>query len=111
MILNFLRASGLHVLKPRQVGAEGSRGVGARQARRGIGGEIQSRSISSSMGEVRLEGHRPVSRLTKIDTGMGSVTIDLSQAEFDDYDVEIVVPHPHGGISPSWFPAASRSGR
>ena len=94
--MNFLRASGLHVLKPRQVGAEGSRGVGARQARRGIGGEIQSRSISSSMGEVRLEGHRPVSRLTKIDTGMGSVTIDLSQAEFDDWDIEVVV-HTHMG--------------
>ena len=52
--------------------------------------------ISTSMGEVRLEGHWQVSRLTRIDTGMGSVTIDLSQAEFDDWDVEIVV-HTHMG--------------
>ena len=52
--------------------------------------------ISTSMGEVRLEGRWQVSRLTKIDTGMGSVTIDLSQAEFDDWDVEIVV-HTHMG--------------
>ena len=48
------------------------------------------------MGEVRLEGRWQVSRLTKIDTGMGSVTIDLSQAEFDDWDVEIIV-HTHMG--------------
>jgi hypothetical protein len=48
------------------------------------------------MGEVRLEGRWQVSRLTKIDTRMGSVTIDLSQAEFDDWDVEIVV-HTHMG--------------
>ena len=52
--------------------------------------------ISTSMGEVRLEGRWQVSRLTKIDTGMGSVTIDLSQAEFDAWDVEIVV-HTHMG--------------
>jgi len=52
--------------------------------------------ISTSMGEVRLEGRWQVSRLTKIDTRMGSVTIDLSQAEFDDWDVEIVV-HTHMG--------------
>jgi hypothetical protein len=52
--------------------------------------------ISTSMGEVRLEGRWQVSRLTKIDVGMGSVTIDLSQAEFDDWDVEIVA-HTHMG--------------
>jgi hypothetical protein len=52
--------------------------------------------ISTSMGEVRLEGRWQVSRLTKIDTGMGGVTIDLGQAEFDDWDVEIVV-HTHMG--------------
>lgn len=52
--------------------------------------------ISTSMGEVRLEGQWQVSRLTTIDTGMGDVTIDLSQAEFDDLDVEIVV-HTHMG--------------
>ena len=52
--------------------------------------------IAASMGEVRLEGRWQVSRLTKIETGMGSVTIDLSQAEFDDWEVEIVV-HVHMG--------------
>ena len=52
--------------------------------------------IATSMGEVRLEGRWQVSRLTKIDTGMGGVTIDLTQAEFDDRDVEIVV-HTHMG--------------
>jgi Cell wall-active antibiotics response 4TMS YvqF len=55
--------------------------------------------ISTSMGEVRLEGRWQVSRLTKIDTGMGSVTIDLSQAEFDDPDVEIVVHTRMGEIT------------
>jgi Cell wall-active antibiotics response 4TMS YvqF len=52
--------------------------------------------ISTSMGEVRLAGRWQVSRLTTIDTGMGDVTIDLSQAEFDDWDVEIVA-HTHMG--------------
>jgi hypothetical protein len=52
--------------------------------------------IATSMGEVCLEGRWQVSRLTKIDTGMGGVTIDLTQAEFDDRDVEIVV-HTHMG--------------
>lgn len=62
--------------------------------------------ISTSMGEVRLEGRWQVSRLTKIDTGMGSVTIDLSQAEFDDWDVEIVAHTRMGEITlivPSGF--------
>jgi len=36
IILNFLRASGKRILEPRQVGAECSRGAGARQARRGL---------------------------------------------------------------------------
>ncbi len=52
--------------------------------------------ITTSMGEVRLEGRWQVSRLTKIQTGMGAVIIDLSEAEFDDWDVEIVV-HAHMG--------------
>ena len=55
--------------------------------------------ISTSMGDVRLEGRWQVSRLTRIDTGMGSVTIDLSQAEFDDWDVEIVVHTRMGAIT------------
>jgi cell wall-active antibiotic response 4TMS protein YvqF len=55
--------------------------------------------ISTSMGEVRLKGRWQVSRLTKIDTGMGSVTIDLSQAEFDHWDVEIIVHTQMGTIT------------
>jgi len=55
--------------------------------------------ISTSMGDVRLEGRWQVSRLTKIDTGMGNVTIDLSQAEFDDWDVKIVVRTGMGTIT------------
>jgi len=55
--------------------------------------------ISTSMGDVRLEGRWQVSRLTKIDTGMGNVTIDLSQAEFDDRDVKIVVHTGMGKIT------------
>lgn len=52
--------------------------------------------ISTSMGEVRLEGRWQVGRLTKISTRMGSVMIDLTEAEFDDWDVEIIV-HVHMG--------------
>lgn len=55
--------------------------------------------ISTSMGEVRLEGRWQVSRLTKIRTGMGAVTIDLSEAEFDDWDVEIIVHTAMGSIT------------
>jgi hypothetical protein len=55
--------------------------------------------ISTSMGDVRLEGRWQVSRLTKIDTGMGNVTIDLSQAEFDDWDVKVVVRTGMGTIT------------
>ena len=54
--------------------------------------------ISSSMGEVRLEDRWQVSRLTKITTEMGSVTIDLTAAEFDAPDVEIVVHTSMGSI-------------
>jgi hypothetical protein len=57
---------------------------------------LEPLEISTSMGEVRLEGRWQVSRLTKIDTGMGGVTIDLSQAEFDDWDIEIAA-HTHMG--------------
>ncbi len=55
--------------------------------------------IATSMGEVRLEGRWQVSRLTTIGTGMGAVTIDLSQAEFDDWDVEIVARTHMGDIT------------
>jgi len=50
------------------------------------------------MGEVRLEGRWQVGRLTKITCGMGSVMIDLTDAEFDDWDVEIIVQLHMGQI-------------
>ena len=52
--------------------------------------------ISNSMGEVRLEGRWQVARLNTISTHMGSVIIDLTEAEFDDWDVEIIA-HVHMG--------------
>jgi cell wall-active antibiotic response 4TMS protein YvqF len=55
--------------------------------------------ISTSMGEVRLEGRWQVGSLTKIDTGMGDVTIDLTEAEFDDWDVKIVVNVGMGSVT------------
>jgi hypothetical protein len=54
--------------------------------------------ISTSMGEVHLKGRWQVGRLTKIDTGMGDVTIDLTEAEFDDWDVKIVVNVGMGSV-------------
>jgi hypothetical protein len=55
--------------------------------------------IATSMGEVRLEGRWQVGRLTKIDTGMGAVTVDLTEAEFDDWEVEIAVHTRMGAIT------------
>ena len=55
--------------------------------------------ISSQMGDVRLKGRWQVGRLTKISTGMGSVTIDLTEAEFDEWDVQIVVDTGMGSIT------------
>ena len=55
--------------------------------------------ISASMNAVRLEGCWQVSRLTKILTDMGSVTIDLSEAQFDAWEVEIVVHTSMGSIT------------
>jgi hypothetical protein len=55
--------------------------------------------ISTSMGEIRLEGRWQVGSLTKIDTGMGDVTIDLTEAEFDDWDVRIVVNVGMGSVT------------
>jgi Cell wall-active antibiotics response 4TMS YvqF len=55
--------------------------------------------ISTPMGEVRLEGRWQVGRLTTIRAGMATVTIDLTEAEFDDWDVEIVVHATMGEIT------------
>jgi hypothetical protein len=55
--------------------------------------------IATSMGEIRLKGRWQVGRLTKISSGAGMVTIDLTEAEFDDWDVEIVVHTKMGSIT------------
>jgi hypothetical protein len=55
--------------------------------------------IATSMGEVRLDGRWQVGRLTKIETGMGAVIVDLTEAEFDDWDVEIVVHTRMGAVT------------
>jgi hypothetical protein len=55
--------------------------------------------ISTAMGELRLEGRWQVGRLTKINALLGAVTIDLSEAEFDDWEVEIVVHTTVGTIT------------
>jgi hypothetical protein len=55
--------------------------------------------ISTSTSAVRLKGRWQVGRLTKIDTGLGDVTIDLTEAEFDDWDVKIVVRINMGSIT------------
>lgn len=55
--------------------------------------------ISTSMNDVRLKGRWQLGRLTKISTGMGAVTIDLTEAEFDDWDVKIIVDTGMGSIT------------
>jgi hypothetical protein len=55
--------------------------------------------ITTSMGEVRLKGRWQVGRLTRIETRTGMVTIDLTEAEFDDLNVEIVVHTTMGWIT------------
>jgi hypothetical protein len=57
----------------------------------------QPLQITTHMGEIRLDGRWQVGHLTTIDTDMGSVIVDLTEAEFDDWDVEIVV-HTHMGM-------------
>ena len=54
--------------------------------------------ITTPMSEVRLEGRWQVGRHTTVETGMGSVTIDLTEAEFDDWEVEIGVRTTMGSI-------------
>jgi hypothetical protein len=55
--------------------------------------------ISTGMGEVRLAGRWQVSRVNTINVGVGTVTIDLTAAEFDDWDVDIVVHAAVGAIT------------
>jgi Cell wall-active antibiotics response 4TMS YvqF len=55
--------------------------------------------ITSSMNAVRLEGRWQVGRQTNVSTGMGAVTIDLSEAEFDAWDIELVVHTEMGAIT------------
>jgi len=55
--------------------------------------------ISTSMDNVRLKGRWQVGHLTKISTGTGTVTIDLTEAEFDDWEVKIVVDTGMGSIT------------
>ena len=59
----------------------------------------EPRVISTFNSAVRLVGRWQAGRLTKIDTGMGDVTIDLTEAEFDDWDIEIVVRVGMGSIT------------
>jgi hypothetical protein len=55
--------------------------------------------ISASIDDVRLKGRWQVGRLTEISTGVGAVTIDLTEAEFDDWDVKIVVYTGMGSVT------------
>jgi len=55
--------------------------------------------IASSMGEVRLDGRWQVGYRTKIIAGMGAVVVDLTEAEFDAWEVEIVVHTSMGAIT------------
>jgi hypothetical protein len=55
--------------------------------------------ITTPMSEVRLEGRWQVGRHTTIETGMGSVIIDLTDAEFDDWEVEIAIRTTMGSIA------------
>lgn len=55
--------------------------------------------IFTATSDVRLTGRWQVGHLTKIHTGLGSVTIDLTEAEFDGWDVKIVVHTGMGSVT------------
>ncbi|MGO8871795.1 MAG: hypothetical protein ACLQPH_10420 [Acidimicrobiales bacterium] len=55
--------------------------------------------INASMNALHLAGRWQVSRFNKIQAGMGSVTIDLSEAEFDCWEVDLVVHTSMGSIT------------
>lgn len=62
-------------------------------------------AASRAVGDLHLDGRSSTQgplaggRLTKIRTRTGMVTIDLTEAEFDDWDVEIVVHTTMGWIT------------
>jgi hypothetical protein len=64
-----------------------------------IQGRQEPLEIATSMGEARRDCRWQVGRVTKIDTGVGAVIVDLTEAEFDDWEVEIVVQTRMGAIT------------
>lgn len=54
--------------------------------------------VTASVGEVRLDGRWQVSKRTIVSAMVGAVIIDLSHAEFDDWDVEIEAHSTVGAI-------------
>lgn len=54
--------------------------------------------IDTSMGAVRLGGRWQVPRQTEVRTSMGAVSIDLTEAEFDDWTVDLVVHSSMGAV-------------
>jgi Cell wall-active antibiotics response 4TMS YvqF/Domain of unknown function (DUF1707) len=59
----------------------------------------QPLEIHSGMRRLRLGGRWQVARETHVSAGLGSVKIDLTEAEFDDRDVELHVLTGWGSIT------------
>jgi hypothetical protein len=55
--------------------------------------------IHSGVGRLRLAGWWQVARQTHVSADLGSVTIDLTEAEFDDHVVDLHVYSGWGGIT------------
>jgi hypothetical protein len=55
--------------------------------------------IAMSLGHVRLDGRWQVGRVTTVTSEMGHVFIDLCEAEFDDWEVELVIQVAMGNIT------------
>jgi hypothetical protein len=55
--------------------------------------------IHSGIGRLRLTGRWQVARETHVSADLGSVKIDLTEAEFDDRDVELHVYTGGGSIT------------
>ncbi|MCU1491108.1 MAG: hypothetical protein JWM85_2513 [Acidimicrobiaceae bacterium] len=60
---------------------------------------LQPYEIETSMNGVRLEGRWQVGSVTSIESDMGSVTVDMTEAEFDDLDVDLVVKTRMGAVT------------